>query len=611
MRVSFSSGGRARKRIEACLGPILIALTFLVLCIISWRRWTDPVIDVGRELYTFWQLAEGKTLYRELEHLYGPFSSCFNAFVFRLGGVSYMTLVWANLALLGGFTALLYGIWRRLTDRWSATCVVLGFLSVSAFGMYRVDLGNYNFITPYSHEAVHGLYLAAGVLVCLTAQARQPRVLLQGAAGFLYGLVFLTKSEVFLALNVAVLAYSLAGWRVGRRPWRDLGVLAGWLLAGLVVAAAGVYVLMPGRLSVPEYLVGISRQYVLGFNPALTGSRFYRTILGLDQPGVHLLDMVRAAAVMGLVGLLFHRLGRWAASIQGPTRRGVRGLMMAAGLGLGVLLYFWDWHYLACLLPPVLGVALVREVRLSRVQAGDDPHLRERWGTTSGWVLWLGFGLGMLFKSGLSPVFVHYGFGLSAVGLMGLIALVTYRVPGFYPLPMRSVMRLWLTALLLVGCCRLAQESWSEYARRTCTVGLWAGDQFRFFAPDLDERGRIMNELTAWVAAETSPRATLAVIPEGVMLNYLTRRVNPNPSINFMVVSMAAYGESRMVSTFQANPPDYVVFLDRDLTEYGLPAFGTPGSPGAALVRWVESNYRVVQQVRRLPRITIYRRAKP
>lgn len=38
---------------------------------VSWRRWADPIVDFGRELYIPWRLSEGAVLYRDVEDFYG------------------------------------------------------------------------------------------------------------------------------------------------------------------------------------------------------------------------------------------------------------------------------------------------------------------------------------------------------------------------------------------------------------------------------------------------------------------------------------------------------------------------------------------------------------
>jgi hypothetical protein len=84
--------------------------------------------------------------------------------------------------------------------------------------------------------------------------------------------------------------------------------------------------------------------------------------------------------------------------------------------------------------------------------------------------------------------------------------------------------------------------------------------------------------------------------PDGIlafMINYLTRRRNPTPYINFMPPEVLAYGEANMVRALEAHPPDFMVVVDKDTSEYGVPRFGR--DYGRLIATWVtEKKYDVV-----------------
>ena len=64
------------------------------------------------------------------------------------------------------------------------------------------DVGNYNFMSPYCHEAVHGVFLSILALVFLSDWLTRKRLGFAIAAGFCIGLVFLTKPEAFAAIGL-------------------------------------------------------------------------------------------------------------------------------------------------------------------------------------------------------------------------------------------------------------------------------------------------------------------------------------------------------------------------------------------------------------------------
>ena len=75
---------------------------------LSWRKWLDPIVDYGREVYIPWQLSQGQVLYRDIAYFNGPLSPYFNALVFKTFGVGLMSLAWVNIAILGGLTFLIH-----------------------------------------------------------------------------------------------------------------------------------------------------------------------------------------------------------------------------------------------------------------------------------------------------------------------------------------------------------------------------------------------------------------------------------------------------------------------------------------------------------------------
>src|SRR5438477_9341054 len=103
--------------IRQWLGPALIAIAFVIMAIWSWGTWPDPMIDFGRELYTPWQLVQGKVLYRDVASFYGPLSPYVNALWFTIFGISLRTLALCNMAIMIGLIAMLHRLISGIADR--------------------------------------------------------------------------------------------------------------------------------------------------------------------------------------------------------------------------------------------------------------------------------------------------------------------------------------------------------------------------------------------------------------------------------------------------------------------------------------------------------------
>jgi len=83
-------------------GIATLAGSAVLFVTISWRKWPDPLIDFGEQLYSAWRLSEGAVLYRDVELLYGPFSEYLNAVIFRIFGPGLIVLAIVNLLVFAG-----------------------------------------------------------------------------------------------------------------------------------------------------------------------------------------------------------------------------------------------------------------------------------------------------------------------------------------------------------------------------------------------------------------------------------------------------------------------------------------------------------------------------
>jgi drug/metabolite transporter (DMT)-like permease len=107
-----------------------------------------------------------------------------------------------------------------------------------------------------------------------------------------------------------------------------------------------------------------------------------------------------------------------------------------------------------------------------------------------------------------------------------------------------------------------------------------------------DPRGDFAAEAMKELRARMAPGATLAVFPEGVMLNFLLYARNPTSYVNFMPPEFLFFGEDRILAAFQSHPPDFVALVHKETREYGYPLFGR--DYGQSLMAWVRETYAPV-----------------
>src|ERR1700678_2555277 len=186
------AGGRLR----FWLGAAVVALCLVILTMQTSRKWGEMLVDFGVQLYLPWKLSTGAVLYRDVAYLTGgPLSQYYHALLFRVFGVSLLTIVVSNLVILALLVALVYVCFYRISDAWTATMAGLALVLVFAFGQYR-GLGIFNYVSPYAHEIVHGLVLSIVVLWLLSRWLLEERIALALLAGIGSGLVLMTKPEI-------------------------------------------------------------------------------------------------------------------------------------------------------------------------------------------------------------------------------------------------------------------------------------------------------------------------------------------------------------------------------------------------------------------------------
>src|SRR5258706_9199141 len=178
-----------------------VALTYAVMLLFSWRRWTTLIVDSGRETDLPLRLLNGEMLYRDVYYTYTPFSPYFNAFLYRVFGVHLDTLIVSGVVFSILLVLLCYKILRKLMPAGEtaiATCFVVVLCVFKPAG---------NLIFPYSFAALHGaVFSLATVLFTLRYAQSQKKVDLI-VAGVFIGLAEIAKHEFAFAGALTVSLY--------------------------------------------------------------------------------------------------------------------------------------------------------------------------------------------------------------------------------------------------------------------------------------------------------------------------------------------------------------------------------------------------------------------
>lgn len=104
-----------------------------------------------------------------------------------------------------------------------------------------------------------------------------------------------------------------------------------------------------------------------------------------------------------------------------------------------------------------------------------------------------------------------------------------------------------------------------------------------------------MNALIENIERIMGPEEGFVVMPEGALVNYLSRRPNPTGFINFVPADVQMFGEPAMLAALRNTPPEYMIMISRDTSEYGAADLGQ--GYGYGLFSFVTSRYEPVLQI--------------
>ncbi len=535
-----------------------VAAASAALFVVSRGKWSDAIIDSGREWIVPDALARGGLLYRDVVYWFGPFTPYFQAAFLSVLGSGFATLVVAGAVTAGAALAVLFWALRKVTGRWEAALWTA--LAVPVL-IFMPEAGGP--LLGMGYRIWQAAIFTLAAVTAVSADSPRRREVL---AGLLCALAGLCRTE----WGIAALAASFAsiGVRSGfrREAWRSCATAAvifaavfGGVLAAFVAAAGWGNVVGDGHV----LLTGLppeTRTFLLRFS-------------GVADWRVGAAEGLNVAAGWG--GLL---LAICAVAVRKRGPAAVRRFLVPVALCVGLMTatgFAVGWT-----VKPYSGAPWISLVGLL---------VALFWSRGPGRPLLAGCGLAGLVLSYRRP------FHIADSGYVGpplLFAIVC--AAGLAELALRSG---WAGVevpesgrRLYRGCLGLLVAG--AFAARLSLYGAdervaIAGTQGMLSArPEL--AARLTGEADR-VRRSTRPLDGLAVLPEGEILNYLSGRQNPLRYKLYLPGYLSSANESRIIEDFERAVPKAIVILYRPTGEYGPGRFGE--DYGKRLKDYLDAHY--------------------
>lgn len=267
---------------------LALAGLFIAMLAASWQRWTQPLLDHGREMNLPSRILAGEHLYSDIQFLYGPFAPHFNALLYKIFGLQLGTLKVSGAVCAILILLMVYWLSRRLMFVWESAAVTALVMSICALKSTA------NYIQPYAYAALYGCVFALASLVCTVRFVQLRQAKLMAWAGLFAGLSLISKPELALAAWAAAGIALLVESFLERRP---LGREALNFILPVVLLTAATYGLV--FLNVPLSVL-LKDNHVLFTNMPPQLVYFNRHISGLAKLPTSLWFTLTGIAVFGI-----------------------------------------------------------------------------------------------------------------------------------------------------------------------------------------------------------------------------------------------------------------------------------------------------------------------
>jgi 4-amino-4-deoxy-L-arabinose transferase-like glycosyltransferase len=555
-----------------------LSALFIFFLIVSWQRWTRPLVDHGREMNLPARVLAGEQLYVDILYFYGPVAPHFNALLYRVFGVHITVLYVIGVVCAVLILAMCYWLARQIMNEEEATLATALILLICAFNVYY---GNY--FQPYSHAALYGFLFALCSLVCAVSYVQHGDSRWMLWAGISAGLTIICKPELGALAGVPVgVAWLIVCLRERRLLWS--AALTGAFLA--VTISSVVYGLL--LLHVPWQTLFVDNYRLLSMPQMVYFSRFLRGTLN------------------------------WPKSISYIAASSAMILIITGGCALSSIIIAKQWGQLWRawrVWIVLLSGFLLRQLFVGQFQVHplsvpfrNAPLLLMIIVAALAWRLWRD-GIGGLTQKAQI---------LLVLSIFSLIAIVRFffnvsHTSAYTPftLPTIIIISLWLLFRCAPGLL-LSEESLRERMRRytvifvTALVVLFAviftSDYRRLFTFEISaprgkffvepEIGRPMAEAIRFIQQRTRPNDEVLVLPQGTGLNFLTGRHYPLREECVHPGFVEGAREATAIERLSARRVPVVVIYNLLTPEFRDRAFGVDYNQN--LMRWIEEHYRLV-----------------
>jgi hypothetical protein len=507
-----------------------------------------------------------------------------------------MTLAFFNVGVVIIITYCIYRFFRHTANSITAMMTAAAFLSIFAF-----KFPNYNYITPYAYALTHGIALSLFSILAFYQYIKKQNNFRVVIIGLLIGTIFLTKLEVFFASMAAIGTGFIVLWYVEQFSLRKIIKVSAILFFSLLLPTAVFTIYFSFFMPFQEALLSILTQYRQLFETAMTSNAFYLRVTGREASLFYLGKILLVTGWYVLLFCLMWSVARLVERISSTHYRVI--IVIVAGASALFLLHFMNdapSNWLDVRIPfafqvvvAVMGIVYGLTIWKSRKEKGKALSALPM-------LVFIIFGFVMVLKMILRVTINVYGFALTMPATLVVVAGLVYHVPRLVAKNAQSTTFIRILSIIMVTMFLVMEIGViiDTYLMRNYPIDT-GKEKIITYGPVLSNEGPVIDETLKKINETIKPNENFLVIPEGILLNYLTRRESPSPYTSFLLGDLVMHHEEKMVEKLSRRLPDYVILIDRGVGEWGFKKFGV--DTGTKISGWVIKNYIPICTIGNIP----------
>lgn len=525
--------------------PLLIILfLYVISCIVSYAHWGDAIIDCGREVYVPYAISQGKVLYKDIFCIYGPFPYLFNAFFIKIFPFKLNTYY-----TIGAIFGLSYILGVYLCARNFLSKFVSSAISLLVMYAVVLDIFIFNYILPYSYAIVFASVFSIWILYFLINYVKTKNTNYLYYSAILWGGICTSKIEFIPVIIPIAVLYLLIEKDKTNVFFKFVGYsLIIPFISYLVLFCQGLTVsdLIKNSKYLGEMLEASSLKYFYG-NFCVSGFNFKVFISNLKNT----ISLIFTGAIFFV--LMFFALKR--------KKRVIKYALVAliSIFYFGILMFQGIYpQILFSMLPYVCTVIFL--IKLLRFIRGKEYKNTE---SIIALTLYL-FAIVTSLKSYHSLQLGFYGTYSFAPLLICIILFLNelLELEFLYSTKKQCECAIFtfLMVLVLVFINIFALQITKEDSYIRTKLGTIKMEKQNALA---------LGEAISYLSNHSAKDDSLLVLPEGIMINYLTQKKWDFYQTSFIPLDFDTFGEDNIIKDVTNKRPDFIMFIKRDTSEYG------------------------------------------